>query len=392
MAKKKNSRTAAGSGSIRQRRDGRWEARVTVGKDTATGKPVRRSIYGATQAEVRAALTKVLRELDTGTYQKPEKMTVSAWMDDWMETFARNSIKPLTAHCYQIAIRTHINPSIGALELQSVRGIHIQKVYNKMTDAGLSAATVTRIGSILHRAFDAARKQGIIPVNPCDNAELPKGKRHDIAPFTDDEIPLFLSAIDNHRFRNAYALCLFAGLREAECLGLSWKQVDFQNSRITINQQLQFKPKQGYWIASTTKSGKPRTIAPPKIAFEYLRAERVKQAESRLRAGELWDNPDDLVFTDEMGKHYAIPTFFRNYKRIVTSIGRPDARIHDMRHTAATIAIAAGSDIKSVQALMGHSSAAFTLNVYTHASERMMEDTAARMQGYYDGLKRAAKG
>ena len=145
-----------------------------------------------------------------------------------------------------------------------------------------------------------------------------------------------------------------------------------------------------YYIAASTKSGKPRTIEPPPIAFEYLRAERVKQLEHRLKAGPIWSNPDDLVFTDEAGKHLTFFMFYRRFKAIAAGIGRPDARPHDLRHTAATVAIASGADVKSVQELLGHATASFTLNVYAHTSEQMMKDTAARMKSYYDGL--AAKG
>ena len=128
---------------------------------------------------------------------------------------------------------------------------------------------------------------------------------------------------------------MFAGLREGECLGLSWAQVDFEARRITISQQLQHEKKKGaaYYIAPSTKSGKPRQIEPPEIAFQYLRAERKRQAENRLAAGELWSNPDNLVFTDEMGGHLAISTFYKTFKRIAASIGRPDARPHDLRHS-----------------------------------------------------------
>lgn len=168
--------------------------------------------------------------------------------------------------------------------------------------------------------------------------------------------------------------------------------MDFEKGRITVSQQLQREKIKGgtYYIAPSTKSGKPRTIEPPPIAFEYLRAERVKQMENRLKVGPIWSNPDDLVFTDEAGGHYAIHTFYKRFKAIAASIGRPDARPHDLRHTAATVAIASGADIKSVQDLLGHATASFTLNVYAHTSEQMMKDTAARMQSYYDGL--AAKG
>lgn len=388
MPRKTNTRAAQGSGSIRQRKDGRWEGRITVGTDPGTGKPIRRSVYGATQKEVRQQMTAIQREVDSGTYQAPDKTSVEEWLDTWMATFCAAKVKPLTRASYEAAIKKHIKPSLGALRLQKLRGFHVQELYNRMISAGLSAKTVKNVAAILHKALSIAMKQGLISVNPCDAAELPKVTQKEIKPLTDQEIPLFLEAIEESPMRNAYALCLFAGLREGECLGLSWDQVDFEARRITVSQQLQKEKKAGgkYYIAPTTKSGKPRQIEPPEIAFRYLRAERVKQMENRLAAGELWSNPHNLVFTDGTGKHMAVYTFYRHFKKIAAQIGRPDARPHDLRHTAATVAIASGADIKSVQDLMGHATASFTLNVYAHTSDQMKRDTAARMQSYYDGL------
>lgn len=389
---RKATRNAQGSGTIRQRPDGRWEARFTVGRDPGTGKQIQRSVYGATQKEVRQKLAQAVADLDNGIYQTPNKITVSEWMREWLTTFCAGKVKTLTYQSYEGIIKNHIAPAIGAVELQAVKGTHVQKLYNSMTKAGLSGKTVKNVSAVLHKALCVALKQGIIQTNPCDAAELPKVEHHEITPLTDEEIPQFLTAIDGSPMRNAYALCLFAGVREGECLGLSWRQIDFQRGRIVVSQQLQKEKVKGgrYYIAPSTKSGKPRTIEPPPIAFEYLRAEKRRQAENRLKAGPAWDNPNDLVFTDETGKHYAIVSFYKNFKRIAASIGRPDARPHDLRHTAATVAIASGADIKSVQDLLGHATASFTLNVYAHTSEQMMKDTAARMQSYYDNL--AAKG
>ena len=385
---RKSTRNAQGGGTIRQRPDGRWEARYTVGRDPGTGKQIQRSVYGSTQKEVRQKLAQITAAIDKGTYQTPNKITVSAWMVEWLNTFCANKVKPLTLSSYSAMIKNHIVPALGAVELQAVRGAQIQQLYNSMTRAGLSGKTVKNVSAVLHKAFSVALKQGIIAANPCDAAELPKAERKEIRPLTDSEIPRFLTAIDDSPMRNAFALCLFAGLREGECLGLSWKQVDFERGRITVSQQLQREKVKGgrYYIAPSTKSGKPRTVEPPPIAFEYLRAERVKQLENRLKAGPVWSNSDDLVFTDEAGGHYAIYTFYRRFKAIAASIGRPDARPHDLRHTAATVAIASGADVKSVQELLGHATASFTLNVYAHTSEQMMKDTAARVQSYYDNM------
>lgn len=388
MARTKNSRSAAGAGSIRQRPDGRWEGRLTVGVDAATGKTIRRSVYGSTQKEVRQALTNLQKDVDSGTYLTPQKSTVESWLTEWLETFCKTKLKPLSYAKYLATAKNHIIPSLGSIKLQDLRGIHVQKLYNKMIDSGLSPKTVRDAAAVLRKALNIAIKQGFISSNPCDSAELPKIERKQIKPLSDAEIPLFLKEIDNHPMRNAFALCLFAGLREGECLGLSWSQIDFENQRIIVNQQLQKERKKGgvYYISDTTKGGKERTISPPDIAFTYLVDQKRKQASLRLAAGYIWDNPQDLVFTNETGRYIDIGVFYKHFKKIASAIGRPDARPHDLRHTAATVAISSGSDIKSVQDLLGHATASFTLDVYAHVSDTMRKDTAARMQGYYNNL------
>lgn len=390
------SRAAQGAGSLRKKivtRNGKtyefWEGRIEIPSE---GKRVQRSITGKTQKEVRQKMNELLNSLDKGTYQAPHKITVSEWFKEWLDTFVEGKKKPYTVAGYDVVIRNHVNPNLGQMQLQAVRGTHIQRMYNKMLDNGTAPKTIKNVGAVMHKAFSVAVKQGMISVNPCDNAELPPMQQHEIKPLTDADIPVFLQAIETDPMCNAYALCLFAGLREGECLGLSWAQVDFEKRSITINQQLQKgKSKgQGYYIAPFTKSNKPRTIKPPAIAFDYLKREQKRQAANRLQAGQMWDNAHNLVFTNETGGNLKIFTFYSHFKRIAASIGRPEARPHDLRHTAATVAIASGSDVKSVQSMLGHATASFTLNVYAHTSEKMMEDTADRMQNYYSNLDKKA--
>lgn len=383
MAKK----NANNGGSIRQRPDGRWEARVTIGTNPATGKPVRKSLYGSTQKEVKQKMTALLSDLDKGTYQEPSKMTVAQWFDEWLETFIRPTLKPLTVETYEKHIRNHIKPNIGALPLRSVRGTHIQTIYNGMLNNGSSPKTIKNVSAVLHKSFSVAVKQGLIPQNPCDSTELPKQQRQEIKPLTDSEIPLFLSAIDNEPLRNVFAVCLFAGLRRGEALGLTWDCIDFKSGEIHVTKQLQKQNGIGYTLAPYTKSGKSRIVKPPIICFDYLKAEKVKQAQNKLRAGQAWSNKDNLVFTDALGVALSFDVFYKHYKKVATSIGRPDSRPHDLRHTCATTAIACGADAKSVQSMLGHATASFTLNVYCHASEQMKQDTADRMQSYFDNIK-----
>ena len=166
MPRKSNTRAAQGAGSIRQRADGTWEARITIGTDPGTGKPDRKSVYGKTQAEVRKKMTAIQRAVDNGTYQAPDKTTVSEWLDEWLKTFCAVKVKPLTYSSYEVAIKNHIKPAIGALKVQAVKGVHVQKLYNGMTAAGLSSKTVKNVAAILHKAFSVAQKQGMIQVKP----------------------------------------------------------------------------------------------------------------------------------------------------------------------------------------------------------------------------------
>lgn len=385
---RKNSRAANGAGSIRQRADGTWEGRIFMGYNPKTGKPVRKSVYAKTQAEVRKKATEIQRQLDTDTYQAPAKTTVEQWFKTWIETFCENRLKPHTIATYQSKITNHILPEIGALKVQDVRMSHIQKLYGNMSKNGKSPKLVHDIAGILNAAFSTAVTEGLLQKNPCTGATPPKAHKPEILPLSDSDIPAFLKAIEDDPLCNAFALCLFGGLREGELLGLSWKQVDMTSGVLIINQQLHKGKERGsvYEVAST-KSGKGRSVALPEIGVRYLKAERIRQNEFRLKAGDIWNNPLDLVFTNEIGSPIPFSTFYKRFKKIGISIGRPDLRPHDLRHTAATIAIASGADPKSVQDFLGHASSSFTLDRYAHASEEMRKATANRMQQFYEALE-----
>ncbi len=388
-------KSAKGSGSIRKisrTYNGKvytyWEARITIGTDPGTGKQIQKSITGSTQSEVRKKIIAALRSIDQGTFIDQDNIKLSAWLDTWLDIYCKNTVRASTLEIYAAAVKNHIKPRLGDLHLQKITGTHIQRFYNQMLESGLSPKTIKNVASILHKALDVALKQGYIFFNPCNNAELPKQIKKEIKPFTTEDISRFLEVIRDCEYKNAYKLCLFAGLREGEALGLSWDKIDFDKRTITIDQQLQRVRNTGeYHIAHTTKSGKIRMITVPDQALQCLNDERIRQLKSRLKAGSAWNNPEDLVFTNAYGGFISFQSFYKRFKKAAAEIGRPDARPHDLRHTAATVAIANGADIKSVQSLLGHATAAFTLDVYAHATEEMKQDTAARMQQFYNQFK-----
>ena len=385
MAKGKG---AAGGGSIRKKtvlRDGKeytyWEGRVTVGRDPGTGRQKQRSFYGKTQKEVREKIQAAAAAVDNGTYRDPVKMTVAAWLGIWQEAYLVD-IKPLTLAAYQAAIRNHIIPGLGAAQPVNLQPHDIQLFYNRLGEK-LSAKTVHNVHGILHKALQQAVKNGILGTNPAAACTLPKHQRPEIRPLDSEQMRQLLSALEGDPFEAPLTMALFTGLREGELLGLTWDCVDLDRGVVTICQQLQKEKKAGgkYYLAPT-KNSKPRTITPAPFVVEILRRQRAHQAEQRLIAGPLWFNPDNLVWTNATGGHLVPYTVFRHLKDAAASIGRPDLRVHDLRHSYAVAAIRAGDDIKTVQDTLGHATAAFTLDVYGHVTEEMKQESADRMEKF----------
>ena len=225
---KKSTKGARGNGSIRQRSDGRWEARFTVGRDPGTGKQIQRSVYGATQKEVAQKLRQATAELDEGTYHEPCRMTLGEWLDVWIAEYM-NGIKELTTVAYKSQIDNHIRPGIGKIRLASLTAVDIQHFYNSLSEGKkpLSAKTIKNIHGVLHHALSQAVILGYIRYNPSDHVSLPKVIKPEIKPLTDDSLEQFVQAIKGHPLERLFLIDLFTGMREGELLGLSWDCVDF---------------------------------------------------------------------------------------------------------------------------------------------------------------------
>lgn len=382
MAKK----SASGGGSIRQRPDGRWEARFTVGRDPGTGKQIQRSVYGATQKEARQKLAQAVAEIDKGTYQAPSKLTVGQWLDVWQRDYL-GGVKPRTVDSYKTTIKVHIRPALGAIRLEALTAPAVQGFYNGLGKPqgdrpALSPKTIKNVHGVLHKALQQAVKVGYIRFNPADACELPRIERKELKPLDDTAISAFLQAVRGHRFETLYIVTLFTGMREGEVLGLTWDSVDFDRGTITISKQLQKeRGGSGAYRLVSPKNGKGRTITPAAAVMNILRQHRAAQIRQQLRVGPLWEN-SGLVFTNGVGHHLSAQTVYLHFKKLVAEIGRPDARFHDLRHSYAVAAIQSGDDIKTVQGNLGHATAAFTLDVYGHVTDQMQQASAARMDAF----------
>ncbi len=203
-----------------------------------------------------------------------------------------------------------------------------------------------------------------------------------------DAVAAFLAAIEGHQYEAVYFVDLFTGLRQGEILGLAWDSIDFDAGTIFVSKQLIWgRDKRSHYYLDSLKNDKPRKIKPAAIVMQKLQEQKRRQTEWRLKAGPAWDNPMNLVFTNELGHHLLHHTIYMNFKAIVASMGIPDLRFHDLRHSYAVVALINGDDIKTVQGNLGHHTAAFTLDTYAHVTEQMQNESAARMDAYVKKIK-----
>lgn len=313
-------------------------------------------------------------------------MTVGEWLDIWARDYL-GGVKPFTVVSYTGHIKNHIKPALGAVKLEALNAHTIQGFYNGLGaerdgKPGLSSKTVKNIHGVLHKALQQAVAVGYIRFNPAESCTLPRVVKKELAPLDEEQSKAFLQAIKGHRFNVLFTVTLFTGMREGEVMGLMWDCVDFNKGIILIDKQLQQeKKKGGTYIFAPLKNDKVRTITPAPWIMDLLRHHRATQAEQRLKAGALWED-SGLVFTNEWGHHLARCTIIKDFKKVVGSIGCPDTRFHDLRHSYAVAAIRSGDDIKTVQGNLGHATAAFTLDVYGHVTDQMKKDSAARMESY----------
>ena len=187
----------------------------------------------------------------------------------------------------------------------------------------------------MNKALKKAQSQGLIRQNPCDEAEIPSydTPQKEMRPLKDHEIPAFLSAIKSHPLEYLFYIALFTGMRESELIGLSWDCIDWDHKTIHLYRQLKrARGKSAPWVFTTLKNKQDRTFAVPHSVMAALQKLKLRQAEWKLSHGQLFQNKDNLVFTNELGEHLATHTVWKQFKQIVTQLGLSEVRFHDLRH------------------------------------------------------------
>ena len=372
-------RRANGEGSIRKRKDGRWEGRYTAGRDPTTGKPIYKNVLGKTQAETKEKLKKAIertKELDVG---KAGKYTVGQWMDVWFENYAKVKVRPSSHQTYHGYIENHIKPNIGSVPLTKLISLDLQKLYkdllksgrvkrteSKAQPKGLSAKTVRNIHQIISSALQLAKEQKLILDNPAEGCALPKQEHREMKVLPAEQLNSFLREAKESGVFELYYTELATGLRRGELLGLKWEDIDLETGSLRVRRQIARINKEVVEAPLKTKNAY-RTLALSADAVDVLKEQRKKVGNSP------W------VFPSPTGGPISPDSVLHMLHRILKRAGLPKVRFHDLRHTFATLALQNGVDIKTVSGMLGHYSAGFTLDTYTHVTTSAQKEAAKTM-------------
>ncbi|MGE5415889.1 MAG: tyrosine-type recombinase/integrase [Acidobacteriota bacterium] len=383
---KKEKRRGHGEGSISQRKDGRWCARISY-KDPISGEPKRHSIYGSSRPEVIAAKKQWEADYAKDGIVPTAKLTVKEWMAKWLETYARPSVRPNTYAGYELVVKKHLIPDLGKHLLKDLRPDHIQGMMNQKlingnlkTKGPLQARHVEYIYTILHSAMDQAVKNQIIARNPCDAVTKPKKTKTEFMPWTTEQTNTFLKAMRGTRLFPLYMVAWGAGLRRSEILGLQWTDLDLKKGSLTVNRSLvRVKGDKPYKFQDPKTKKSRRTIPLPEQVTKALDVWKKRLAAEELAFPGKDFNTLNLVFCNEAGEPMNPEYISRAFKRDLESVGLPEIRFHDLRHGHATQLLELGEDITVISNRLGHSTITLTADTYSHVRERMQRDASNKL-------------
>jgi len=364
---------AHGDGDVFQRKN--KEERITSYRGAYVGPDGRRRyVSGRTKEEARKALREARAGADAGLVFDAGKLALSTYLDRWLADSVKDTVRQRTYERYESIVRVHIKPTIGRVKLKALTPAHARALYRQKLDSGLSARTVNYVHVTLHKALSQAVSDGLVQRNAAQ-VKAPRPEKPEIKPLSPDQArKLIATAYETgNRYAALYVLALHTGMREGEMLGLRWGDLDLGAGGATPTLHVRrtlSETRTGHKF-ELPKSGKGRSIKLSRKAVEALRSHRAGQAEEKLRLGSLWQD-NGLVFPTTTGTTMSGTNLLgRHFKPLLKRADLPAVRLHDLRHTCATILLMAGKHPKFVQEMFGHANISITLDTYSHVIEGM---------------------
>ena len=335
-----------------------------------------------TQAEVKEKLKAALAE-NAELDLSGEDYTVASWLRTWYDLYAQPNIRTATANRYQLQIENYIIPRVGKIKLKNLTGRDLQRLYKdlaengrtqnieKAKERGLAPSTIRSVHLMLHSALDRARKERLILHNPTEDCIAPKLVRREMQILKPEDIKAYLQAAEQRNALPMFYLELISGLRKGELAALRWDDIDTENKTVSVNKQYVRNPDGSLELTRPKTETSVREVSIPQEAVDLLIQEHAKHPESPY-----------LFPSGTTGEMYHPDSIATLHKRILKDAGLPRIRLHDLRHTFASMALQNGVDIKTVSAMLGHYDAGFTLKTYTHTTRAAQEEAAQKMGAF----------
>ena len=393
----------AGYGYIRRRgKTHRGKAsrnvQVDLGRDPSTGRRRRRVFtVGGTKKDAQHALTAALRERDLGNDTDAGTLTVAEYLRHWLRDGAAQRVAPSTLERYRQIVEQHLVPALGGHRLRELRPQHIDAAYagfRRRDGRGseLSPKTVFEHHAVLRAALNRAVKKGLLARNPVQRVDAPRPGRREMRVLTAEEAQRLLAAAAGTRYHAILYMALATGARTGELLALRWQDVDLERGTMQITRTARFFKAEGivYGQPKTARSRRRVALSPDQVAV--LRECRRRQLEDRLRAGPAYQD-SDLVFGDGVGRPIYDSSVRRAFYGFAAAAGLEHLRLHDLRHTAATLMLLAAVNPKVVSERLGHATVSITLDLYSHVLPDMQREAAAVLDELLSaGVKLASSG
>lgn len=377
-----------GEGTIRQRKDGLYEVRITSKPDPATGKKKRISRYTKTREQALKMRSEL--QLQYGSNAAvPTFLTLEEWLPHWLELYVRPSVRHSTYVSYEGYVRKHLVPALGTVPLDKLVPADLQRFYlRKLQEDRLAPKTISNLHACLHRALQQAMKEQMIPSNPCDAVDLPRKEAAEISVLTREQQARLMQESYQHRYGVFIRLALSTGMRIGEIVGLRWDDIDFTNRILFVRSTLNRLPtvdgesKTQLFVGSPkTKNGRRSIPLFDAIISDLQDWRKTQEADAQLAQSAY--EKTGYVVTNEFGKPIEPRTFRDHYIRILKAAGLPHFTFHALRHTFATRAIEQGMDVKALSKILGHASVGFTLDTYAHLLDDHKRESMMLMQELY---------
>lgn len=368
------------------KRGDRYYAVIYEGTDPVTGKRRHRwHTAGETRKAAERLLADLVKRQHDGDYRAPDRITLGDYLlERWLPT-KRAQLRPSTFDSYTRNVKNHVIPRLGPVPLQKLSPEDLDQFYAELLASGklngdrkgLSVKTVRYIHGILRKALADAHRKGTVQRNVADLADPPKlssAPKQPMRAWTAAQLREFLDGIREHRLYPTIYLAANTGMRRGEILGIRWEDIDLDELRLSVRQAV-LNVSYRIEIADVKTESSRRTVDLDPRTAAVLRTWRKAQHEERRLVG-LQPTDDSLVFADPDGSPIHPDSYSQSFDRLVAAASVPRIRLHDLRHTHATILLKAGVPAKVVSERLGHANVAFTMSVYQHILPGMQADAA----------------